>query len=182
MKKFFLVLVVALMSVTMSAQETEFSFNKEGFTDYIVTECEGKTQAELYKKTLDWISITYKNPKEVIKAKIENDYIRIEGSSTDLVCFNILGKKSCNRSRYTIEIFFKDSKYKFDIINNIEYLHEGGWAEVSLDKTNLYYNKKNEIRNNYKYFPEIATYFNILNKGLNNFVIGNEIPSKKSDW
>lgn len=181
MKKTIFFLIVTISSFSFS-QETEFKFDKENFTDYIVTQCEGKSQAELYKKALDWVSVTYKNPKEVVKAQIENDYIRIEGASKDLVCFNILGSKSCNTSKYTIEISFKDGRYKFDILGNIQYLYEDGWAEISLDKTSVYYNKKGEIRSNYKYFPEIATYFNNLNLELKEFLISDKIPSKKSDW
>jgi hypothetical protein len=78
MKKILLVLLM-LAGFYSNAQETEFKFAKEGFTDYVVGTVEGKTAQELYKKTLDWVSVTYKNPKEVIKAQIENDYIRIEG-------------------------------------------------------------------------------------------------------
>ena len=103
MKKiiYFLLATISISNLSFG-QETEFKFTKEGFTDFVVTQCEGKTQAELYKKALDWVSVTYKNPKEVIKAQIENDYIRIEGSSNSLVCLNILGKKF---NRLSIFIF-----------------------------------------------------------------------------
>ncbi len=181
MKKIILLLSLLSSSTIIYSQETEFKFVKEGFTDFVITQCEGKTQSELYKKALDWVSVTFKNPKEVIKAQIENDYIRIEGSSKNLVCFNAMGK-SCNTAKYNIEISFKDGKYKFDVINNIEYLYEAGWAEIRLDKTELYYNKKGEIRSAYKYFPEIADYFNNLNFELKEFLISDKIPSKKSDW
>jgi hypothetical protein len=32
----------------------------------VVTEIPNKTQSELFKKTLDWVAVTYKNAKEVI--------------------------------------------------------------------------------------------------------------------
>jgi len=183
MKKIISFLITIIIISTKSfGQEKEFVFTKEAFTDFVVTECEGKTQAELYKKALDWVYITYKNPKEVIKAHILNEYIRIEGASTDLVCFNILGNKSCNTSKYIIEISFKDGKYKFDILGNVQYLYEGGWAEVRLDKTNLYYNNKGDIKSNYKYFPEIANYFNNLNLVLKDFLMSDKIPSEKNHW
>ena len=77
-------LLLLFVSINIYSQ-TEFKFDKDGFTDFIVGECEGKSQSELYKKAIEWISINYKNPKEVIKATIENDYIRIEGSEKCLV-------------------------------------------------------------------------------------------------
>jgi hypothetical protein len=180
MKKIILVLSMLTFSISIFSQETEFKFQKDGFTDFIVTNCDGKTQSELFKKTLDWVLLTYKNPKEVIKAQIENEYIRIEGSSSNLVCFNAMGK-SCDLARYTIEISFKDGKYKFDVIKNIEYLYQSGWVEIRLDKTELYYNNKGEIRNNYKYFPEIAEYFNNLNRELKDFIMKGNQPNNK-DW
>ena len=113
MKKIVLALLIGFCGF---AQETEFKFSKEGFTDFVVTEVPGKTQSELYKKAIDWVAVTYKNPKEVIKAQIENDYIRITGVSDNLLLFNAMGKKYYSAD-YTIEISFKDGKYKFEVLN-----------------------------------------------------------------
>lgn len=185
MKKIVLALLIGFCGF---AQETEFKFSKEGFTDYVVTEVPGKTQSELYKKAIDWVSVTYKNPKEVIKAQIENDYIRIQGASSTLVIFNVLGSKTYYDSRYQIEISFKDGKYKFDVIE-IEFYTSpskygaGGWGTLTLTPADYMYNKKGEIKGNYKYFPEtLTTYFNSLNKELEAFLKSDAIPSKKSDW
>jgi len=188
MKKiiYYLLAVISISNLSFS-QETEFKFNKEGFTDFVVTQCEGKTQAELYKKALDWVSVTYKNPKEVIKAQIENDYIRIEGSSNSLICLNIL-VKNCSNATYQIEISFKEGKYKFDVIEIKQYTETsqygtGGWSEVKLETTELYFRKNGEIRGVYKYFPElIPAYFNKLNLELKDFILSDKIPSKKSEW
>ena len=102
MKKYIL-LFFLFSTIIGFAQETEFKFSKKGFTDFVVVECENKTQSELYKKTLDWVAVNYNTPSDVIKGQIENDYIRIEGFSKDLVA---------NGTRYQIEISFKDGKYK----------------------------------------------------------------------
>ncbi len=179
MKKIILSIII-LIGITNNAigQEIKFEFVKEGFTDFIVTKCDNKNQSELYKKTIEWIKLTYKNPEEVIQTKIENNLIRIEGSSDNLVCFNIFSNKSCNPARYLVEISFKNNKYKFDVIN-LEYLHSTGWFNLGLDKTNLFYNKKG-IRKVYKYFPEIADYFNSLNNELKNHILG--LKNKKDDW
>lgn len=182
------IIVALLFGFFGFAQGTEFKLSKEGFTDYVVTEIPGKTQSDLYKKVMDWVSVTYKNPKEVIKAQIENDYIRIQGASSVLVVFNILGSKTYYDSRYQIEISLKDGKYKFDVIE-IEFYTTpskygvGGWSALTLTPGDYLYNKKGEIRSNYKYFPElIPTYFNQLNKELESFLKSDSIPSKKSDW
>lgn len=187
MKKIILVFAL-LISIFSFGQETEFKMTKDAFTDYIVTPCDGKLQSDIYKKTLDWLSIAYKNPKEVLKASLENDYVRLEGSSGGLVCINALGMKNCYDTKYQIEISFKEGKYKFDIIEIQYYVgasqySSGGWYPFNMIAMEPYFNKKGEIRSAYKYYPEnVPSYFNDLNKSLHDFIISTEIPSKKSDW
>ncbi len=168
------------------AQESEFTLSKEGLTDYIVTECNGKAQSEIYRKTLDWISVTYNTPSKVLKGNIENEYLRIEGSSKDLMVLNFFGKDHCNAT-YQIEISFKDGKYKFDIIE-IKYFNEQGfsdpsWKEFKVNKASIYYDKRGQISNVFKYLPDtLPQYLNNLNSSLKNFVMSNNIPSKRKDW
>ncbi|UQD54998.1 DUF4468 domain-containing protein [Flavobacterium sp. K5-23] len=187
MKKILLLLFFA--SGIMNAQETEFKFAKEGFTDYVVGIVEGKTAQELYKKTLDWVSITYKNPKEVIKAQIENDYIRIEGSKSNMICMKALGMLTCNDVRYQIEISLKEGKYKFDLTKLEQYTPPSkytvisGWSEVGLANTSVYYKENGDLRSLFKLYPtSIETEFNSLNTSLKDFLKSDTIPSKKSDW
>ncbi len=72
--------LLMVVSFYSNAQETEFTFTADrGMTDFIVTQVEGKTAPEIYKKVIDWIKITYKNPNEVILSTIENEYVRFEG-------------------------------------------------------------------------------------------------------
>jgi hypothetical protein len=48
------VLLMLLVSGIMNAQETEFTFdNTKGMTDFVVTNVEGKTAPEIYKKVLN---------------------------------------------------------------------------------------------------------------------------------
>lgn len=185
MKKIVLALLIGFCGF---AQETEFKFSKEGFTDYVVTEVSGKTQSELYKKAIDWVAVTYKNPKEVIKAQIENDYIRIQGATSTMVVFSIMGSKSYYDARYQVEISFKDGKYKFDLIE-IEYYTPaskygaGGWSYLVLSPLDYMYNKKGELKGNFKLIPDnVINHFNALNKDLESFLKSDTIPSKKSDW
>lgn len=180
------VLLLLLFSVSCFAQEENFSFTKDGFTDYVVANVEGKTAAELYKKTLDWVSVTYKNPKEVIKAQIENEYIRIEGSKTGLVSV-VRMIKSSYESKYQIEISFKDDKYKFDVIEIKYYIAPsqytaGGWYDWQTTDVTEYYNKKEEIKTAYRFIPEsFTTTFNGLNTDLKNYLLNSE-AIKSKDW
>lgn len=179
------IIVLFFVCVFGFAQDSTFTFTKNGFTDFVVTEVSGKTQQELYKKAIDWVSFTYKNPKEVLKAQIENDYIRIEGTKDGLVS-GFMG--STFPIKYVIEISFKDNKYKFDVIS-IEYLvpanqyGAGGWKNYELTKVEDHYKKNGEIKSKYENehitFPK---YFNELNNDFKVFLKSNSIPTKKSDW
>jgi len=191
-------MILTITTISYS-QVTEFTFTKDGLTDYVVTQCEGKTQSEIYKKCVDWIAFTYKNPQSVTQAKIENEYIRVEAISESLICDNkAMYGKVCRDGKYTLEISFKDGKYKFEILK-IEKLLEATnnktppnyperWIQVIPEpqdtKGFAYEEGKHigEIYNFYKYYNEIAIYFNGLNKQLSDFVLNKEIPSKKSEW
>ena len=188
MRKIVLVLTMAV-SLYSNAQETEFKFTKDGFTDYVVGTVEGKTAQELYKKTLDWVSITYKNPKEVIKAQIENDYIRIEGFKSNMLIVKSLGFTHYRDARYQIEISLKDGKYKFDLTKLEEYIAPSqyssisGWYEVAITNTSGYYKENGDLRSVFRLYPSaIETEFNSLNTSLKEFLKSENIPSKKSDW
>lgn len=186
MRRIILGLLVCF-NLAIYGQETDFKLTKDGFTDFVVTPVENKTQAEMYKKAIDWISVTFKDPREVIKSQIENDYIRIEGSSNSLICVNILGMKNCYLSKYQIEISFKDGKYKFDVIEMSLFApasqySSGGWYPENFVKMDLYFKDNGELRGRYKYYPEIPVYFNKLNSELKDFILSDKIPSKKTDW
>ena len=181
-----LLIFLQFYSISAFAQESGFTLTKEGFTDYIVTECDGKTQSEIYRKTLNWISLTYNTPSEVVKSTIENEYIRIEGSSKNMIALNSFGKDYCSAT-YQIEISFKDGKYKFDIIElkyfNKEGLSEPTWKEFNLNKASIYFDKRGQISNVFKYLPDtLPQYLNNLNSSLKNFVMSDNIPSKREGW
>ena len=75
---------VAQVSFKMTSEQVKNAYKMtsgtfETLEKYVVIESEG-TASELYKKTLDWVNETYNTPEEVIKGKVEGDYIRIQGS------------------------------------------------------------------------------------------------------
>ena len=184
MKKNILIVAVFLFTILGFSQETEFKFTKEGFTDFVITEVPNKIQTELYKKTLDWISMNYNNPKEVIKAQIENDYIRIEGLKSSALCMKILLSNMCDDAKYQIEIYFKDGKYKFDVISVKIYNATLGWIDAFfLTSTKPCYKENGEIKNTWKEYPlQSTSIFNNINNSLKDFLLSDKILSKKSDW
>jgi hypothetical protein len=191
-------ILLGLLFVTglTNAQETEFTFdNVKGMTDYVVTPVTGKTAPEIYKKVIEWIKVTYKNPDKVILSTIDNEYIRFEGSSQALYALNIvmLGKIYYD-TKYEIEINVKEGKYKFDIVGMQNYITPskyaiGGWSDNALFTGNSpkdfldrsIYKKDGSIKNMWKYLPVVPPYFNELNKSLFESII-NGSTDRKSDW
>lgn len=180
MKK--IILLLLLVTKLANAQETKFELTAEKFTDFVVIPFEGKTQAEIYKKTLQWIEFNYSNPKEVLKASIENEYIRFQGVKDGIFSIQIKKQTFSYPIRYTIEVSFKDGKAKFDVTNTesdsgVQY---GGYFPMKLDQPALYFEP-----NNHKTVYNVAgipTHYNSLVDSLTEFVKSDSIPSKKSDW
>ena len=134
--------------------------------------------------------MTYKNPKEVIKAQIENEYIRIEGFKSNMLCIKSLGILNCSDVRFQIEISFKDGRYKFDVIRLEEYIKpsqfsSGGWSDFPINGAigKAYFKENGEIRPMFKLYPDaFQSTFNDISKELESFLKSESIPSKKGDW
>lgn len=171
--------LMMLLSYYSNAQETEYTFTAEkGMTEFIVTPVEGKTASEIYKKAIEWIKVTFKNPDKVILSTIENEFIRLEGFSETLYSYNAMGQYF-TPSKFQIEISIKDGKYKFDLVG-LQELVDANWREVSfftskttqeeLEKAYIF-KKDGTLRSTYKFANEVPTYFNNLNKSLSDSII-----------
>jgi hypothetical protein len=179
MKK--IILLLLLVTQLANAQETKFELTAEKFTDYVVIPFEGKTQAEIYKKTLQWIEFNYSNPKEVIKASIENEYIRFQGLKEGLFSIQVKKQIMPFPIRYTIEVSFKDGKAKFDVITTESYHSmQNVYVDLKLEEPARFFtvDKYKTIYNGL----EIPIHYNSLVDSLSEFVKSDSIPSKKSDW
>lgn len=163
-----------------TAQE-KFTYDKEGLTDYTVTELEG-TSSELYAKALNWVKETYKNPDEVLKMSIENEKIRIEGLSSKFYCKNAMGAQMCSDGLYTVEVSFKDGRYKFDAITLDAISENGQRGPIPLNDGSGYFNKKGEVKKVFGSFvKDIESLFNGLNQSLTDYIQGGA-TEKKDDW
>ena len=147
------------------------------------------SKEDLYNKTLEWIKKTYKDPRDIIKTDLENDFIKIESIKEGLRCTAPQTSKVCYDVKYEIEISFKDNKYMFDV-TQMEYYEQptehkkGGWlplypnndASMIFDKEgNLKYGMKN-------YYQDVPNFFNDLNEQIKNYVEFNERANRKTDW
>lgn len=175
MKKIILMFLVTSFAF---AQE-KFEFKKEGLTDYVVTNVNG-TAAELFSKTVNWIKENYKNPNEVIKMTIENEKLRFQGLKEDFYCVKGGGSVMCSNAIYTIEVSFKDGKYRFDPIELVLRTKNGASSDINLNDFSVYFEKDGSINKRTKDVPGyFENLFNGLNESLKNYI---ENQTKKSDW
>jgi len=187
MQKITLSLFLIITIVFQGFTQDKFVYNETGLTPHLVTETPNVNQQKLYEKTINWIKENYKNPDEVIKTTIENEKVRFEGVSSSVLMTKIIGRTSYSDIRYTIEVSFKDEKYKITPLS-LEYYTEpsqyatAGWTDISLSgRSILYYGKKNKLKSVFKTYPQnIQDFFNGLNEGIQNYVL--EKNKAKDDW
>jgi hypothetical protein len=141
-----LLLFIALLSCTLSFSQDipKLKLTPTG-VEPIVVATDSLKATDLYKKALNWVQETYKNPDMVLKAKIENEKIRIEGFQSEAWWFKSLGMKMYIDMKYTVEIAFKDGKYKFEYTIG-QFSNKG--SDVLYDYTS-FYKKNGEVRSMY---------------------------------
>ena len=131
-------LLLCLLTAPVCVLSQKFNLSPEGLRDasdstktYVVIDAPNKSAKELYKKCLAFIIETYKNPDQVIKGKVDTEYIRYEGFTPAIstgVLKAPLGKAKVNiQSKYTVEIKFKEGKIRYEVLkNNMELTDASG--------------------------------------------------------
>lgn len=169
-KSIILFLAFSLFAFGQTEQAYKFEYSETGINDFIVTKVEGKSTKEIYTKTINWINETYKNPDIVIKMKIENEKVRINGIASDLL---FVRKMSFNLD-YVIEISVKDNKYKFELISLTATEQQTDYKKILNFKTD------SKLIKNFGDSPnKIENYFNGLNENLKNYILNEK---KNNDW
>lgn len=161
----------------------------ETLDEYVVIESEG-TALELYEKTLGWINETYNTPEEVIKGKVEGEYIRITGStSKPLKYYKGLGMiLTYAMNRYSIVIRFKDGKVRFEpteievyIEPNPQAFVKGGWTAGDLS-ARIKNQKGKELKEGTKSIEAMVSYFSNLGSSLEAYYKGGGVGADDDDW
>lgn len=173
MKKIMMVVISLITSVSTFAQTGKFITTKEGITDYVVVDAPNSDAKKIYDKTINWVSETYRNPSEVLTAKIENEKVIFNGSG------QLSG--GTNYVNYRVVVSIKDNKYKFEVDeifivggaigrynykqNLSQYFKSDGTPKPRLSST----------------ISEIETSLNSLNKSLEMY-INSTGSSKNNNW
>jgi hypothetical protein len=150
---------------------------KEGF-EPIIVDVENMSDTLIYQKTKEWIQINYENPTEVLKADIENKLIRINGFAINGFETKSIGIISKLDYSYTIEIEFKENKYRYSYI--INQFFAGNKPAVYSFK--YFFKANGTVKNSQKHC--IETLYENANKtslSLYNYIT-EKADSKKNDW
>ena len=149
------------------SQENKFELTINGYEPKVI-EVDNQTKSEIYKLIKKWVVKTYKNPKEVLTADIENENIKIHGFSTNIVKWSIGDGWDLF---YTLDIEIKDNKYRLSITADI--------AGNQIEYTS-FFKKDGSKRTGYKGGPEsIDNHLNSIVDDLNLFL---KNKGEKSDW
>lgn len=192
-KNFILVGILLGFSLSVKSQSitdtdiSSFRYDINGlYPKFVVMEIDSINQSELFEKTINWIKENYKNPDEVIKTTIGNEKIRFVGFQDGIIELKTMGMASYYGVTYTIEIEFKDGKYRF-IPGNCEYRvpvsQYGGGQTVVIDWNNgLQWHNNGKVRKMYQNIPSnIENLLNNLNDNLFNY-LSSKTGLKKEDW
>jgi hypothetical protein len=167
-------IIALLLICSSSLAQEKFEYSETAFTDYVVTEVNGDVKT-IYSKALNWIKENYVNPDEVIKMTMDNEKIRFQGYKANFLCMGSV----CSNASYTIEISFKDGKYKFDPMQ-LKLMNNAGSYEVPLSDLRIYYDKKGKVKKgSEEALQSLSDLFNGLNLSLKDYINGN---TKKADW
>ena len=172
-------LMMAFITASTFAQDTAFKFSKDGLTDFIVTNYEGSAK-DTYARAQAWVKDNAKK-NFVVVSSIENEKLTIEGTKENFLCSKAGGTTVCTSATFTIEINFKDGKYKFAALGLTEKANNSANTIVhNLDDFSEYYNPDGSLK---KYKDDVpAAYeslFNDLNKSL---IVFMDKKKKAENW
>ncbi|TBX67678.1 hypothetical protein EZL74_09345 [Flavobacterium silvisoli] len=167
-------LLLAFVSLTTFAQDTEFKFAKEGLTDFIVGKYEGSAK-ELYGRTMGWIK---ENKGYSVVSSVENEKITFKGKKDPFICSKAGGTNVCTIATFVIEITFKEGKYKFDPISLEEFDRKETTTPQNLNDFSNYYNKDGSLK---KYKDNVPAAYEDLFNGVNKNLLDYMDKKKKAE-
>ena len=148
---------------------------------YVVVTKEGKSAKELYDNSLKYINKAYKNPEEVIKGKIDGEFLKFNTYVPGFTIVDNLGTSLAINAKYTVELSFKDGRVKYEVVELTMSATNGGYIIIfSGSPFDGYpiFNKKGELKRE-EIKQDIENHFNSVVKDLSKELGGAE---QEDDW
>lgn len=157
----------------VSDLKEKFEYKDKILNTSIVYKIDGLSAQEIFTRAKNWVITNYKNPDEVLKGVIENQFLKFTGYS------------SIYEINYSISISVKEGRYKFDVLNIYKRLPPTPTSvhnELSLLDISGLYNNKGKIYNMWKQFPfQAEDTLNEISESLFKY-IKEDGEKLKSDW
>lgn len=175
MKRLIFALFFVFTFFKVNSQEL-LKLSVNGFNATVIS-VDGLNASDLYRNSLKWVHSTYKNPDLVLKTKIENEKIRIDGHMSDAWYYSSMGIKNYYGMDYTLELSFKDGRYKIDFLIN-RFTDKGATA---MHKLSHFYKEDGTIRKMYSDSPiSLEESVNILVSSLQKYIKSGGVNNE--DW
>ncbi len=110
MNKFFVLGLTLLVGYSYGQEIPSFVLSRTGVAPIVFTYDSLKTP-EIYQRCLNWVQLSYKNPEKVVKSKIENELLRIDGFKESACSYKSI-KQLIYDMEYTLQIDIKDGKIR----------------------------------------------------------------------
>ncbi|GAB4410037.1 MAG: hypothetical protein OHK0053_36890 [Microscillaceae bacterium] len=175
----------------LASWQAKFLYDQKGLQpDYVVVEVPRQSQTELYQKAIKWIKYLPPRPEAAILVEIENEMLRFRGGYARYLCIYSMDYAFCYDTYYTVQIEFKDDKYKFTPLI-VEYLKPasgqtgGTLVNVALKGELESYNKNGKLKSSHVVVPrDVQELFNVLNAALKTYLeTGKKSQSQtEDDW
>lgn len=170
-----IIISAALLVATIcNSQEIKLQLTNKGFIELpVVVNLENKNSTEIYSSIIKWVNRNYQNPESVIKAKIENELIRIEGINNTASSI----KSGLNQNldiflKYTLEIEIKDNKYRINVYN----------LSSAYDSHRIIFDKNGALRKRSEDAPRIKLDIENSINNLLNSLSSEVLGINKSNW
>ena len=183
------IILIALIFFSLCGYSQKFIVTPEGIKDslnidksYVVINVEGKTAKGLYEGVINYINVTYKNPKDILKGNVENEFISFETFVANFPLTKNGYAKMDIGTKYTTTLTFKDGKIKCEISDikmkaidsQYEVLFSGGaFSGYPI------YNKSGELKRE-ETKKDIEKYFNNVIKNISDYLSGKN--KTNSEW
>ena len=152
---------------------------------FVVLKVDSASARLLYDNAKKYINKTYENPSDVIKAKVENEYVKFITHKSDITSLKNGWATLHIDGDYTVELNFKDGKAKYEVVALDMYNPNGGYklqfsGGISMSYYPIY-NGSGELKHA-EAKRGLEEYFNSEIQSILGYLNGSIGSPKKENW
>jgi len=140
------ILTLLLLATSFAVNAQKFDLTPNGY-EPVVFELQDKSAEQIYTGIIKYINKNYKNPSEVLKGDIKNEYIRLDGFMNRMWCYKAMGINNCVDQHYSVELDIKEGKLRMSFIPNDGYV--AGTTNKLMYTYKSFFKKDGSVRNMY---------------------------------